>query len=426
MDYRILPPDDMIEGCVALPLSKSVSARALILNALAGTPADIAGRLSDCDDTRLLADAVYAITSDSSTPLTLDLANAGTNIRFITALAAVTPGLDLTIEGQRRPVGPLVDALRQLGADITYLGEEGYPPLHIAGSALSGGIVQLDPTVSSQYVSALMMVAPMIDGGLVIDFEGECPAAPYVRMTAAMMAERGVRCDIMPLRVTVPAGQYNAVGPEWQCERDWTAASYWYELSALSAGWIELSDTQSESVQGDRAVARFFERLGVLTGPSEDNPGNIALTPSPETFSWFEADMGGNPDLVPAVAVTCAMLRVPFHITGIASLAHKECNRLEALRTELARVGCHAEIREGSQLYWDGRVIPVTELPVFDSHGDHRMAMALALTAAYIPGIVVRDAGTVTKSYPGFWEQLTSLGFTLHDPTEQLPDTARD
>lgn len=422
MDYRILPPEEMIEGAVALPLSKSVSARALVINALSEAPANLDGRLSDCDDTRMLADAIKAMSGGMSSPMTLDMANAGTNLRFVTAMAAATPGTDITLEGHRRPVGPLVNALRALGADITYNGEEGYPPLHIRGMRLEGGEVSVDPALSSQYVSALMMVAPLMSHGLVIDFEGECPAAPYVRMTAAMMERCGITCDIAPLRVTIPAGSYAPLPDGWRCEPDWTAASYWYELSALSAGWLELADTPMDSVQGDRAVADYFERLGVLTGPSEDNDGNVALTPSPETFSWFEADMGGNPDLVPAIVVTCVLLRVPLRITGVASLAHKECDRLEALRIEMLRLGCILEVRGGNELYWDGHQMPVTELPVFDTYGDHRMAMALSMVSTYIPGIVVRDIEVVSKSYPGYWQQLQDLGFILTDAADDATD----
>jgi len=421
MNYRILPPDGMIEGAVLLPLSKSVSARALILNALTAGPADLNGRLSECDDTRRLAEAIRAVTAGTGNSVTVDAGNAGTVIRFVTALAAATPGCDVVISGERRPVGPLVDALRSLGATVAYDGEDGYPPLHVTGTRLAGGTVTVNPSESSQYVSALMMIAPTMRDGLVIEFEGECPSAPYVRMTAAMMEVQGVHCDMQPLRVTIPAGSYTALPGTWRCERDWTAASYWYELSALSAGWIEFEDMPLDSVQGDREVSAFFERLGVLTGESEDNPGNVALTPSPETFSWFEADMSGHPDLVPAVVVTSVLLRIPVHITGVASLRVKECDRLEALRVELGRLGCQLEIRPAGEIYWDGKMYPIVELPVFDSHGDHRMAMALSLVAMYVPGIIIRDAEVVAKSYPGYWEQLQSLGFTLRE-VEIAPD----
>ncbi len=414
MDYRILPPEGMLEATVTLPLSKSVSARALVMNALTRDKADLSNRVSDCDDTRMLSAALADTSAD-----TVNLHNNGTAMRFVTALAAATPGRCVTLEGDRRPIGALVNTLRALGADITYKGEEGYLPVHICGKNLDGGQVMIDPTVSSQFVSALMMIAPLMAQGLTIDFEQECPSMPYIRMTAAMMAERGVDVTVHPMSVRVEPGIYKPVGEDWKCERDWSAASYWYEIAALSAGWIEFDDMSLNSVQGDRTVAKYFERLGVLTDRSEEHPDTrVALTPSPETYSRFEADMSGHPDLVPAVAVTCALLRVPMHITGIASLKHKECDRLEALADELAKIGCMVEIRPAGELYWDGRMIPIGVLPDFDTHNDHRMAMALATVALYLPGIIIRNAECVDKSFPGFWDALTQAGFTLLDPEQ--------
>lgn len=414
MDYRLLPPDGIIEATVTLPLSKSVSARALVMNALTDDPADLSQRVSTCEDTCMLAAALA-----DKTATTLDMGNNGTAMRFLTALAAATPHRDITITGNRRPIGALVDTLRSLGAEIEYEGEDGFPPIRICGKKLTGDSVTIDPTVSSQFVSALMMIAPLMPQGLTIDFEQECPSMPYIRMTAAMMAERGIDVTVTPMNVRIEPGKYNAVSKDWRCERDWSAASYWYEIAALSAGWIEFDDMSLNSVQGDRTVADYFERLGVLTDRSEEHPDTrVALTPSPETYSWFEADMSGHPDLVPAIAVTCALLRVPMHITGIASLRHKECDRLEALADELLKIGCNVEIRQAGELYWDGRMMPVSSLPDFDTHSDHRMAMALAPIALYLPGIIIRGIDCVDKSYPGFWDALIQAGFSLLDPDQ--------
>lgn len=427
MDYRILPPDGLIEDArVRMPLSKSVANRALILSAL--TPGAPRPALPDCDDSRLLAEALDTL---AATPrgAQINLENDGTAMRFLTAYVAATEELEATLTGSERmcarPIGQLVTALRECGADISYLGAEGFPPLAIKGRRLNGGHVTVDATVSSQFVSALLMVAPTMTDGLDIELDGEPASAPYIALTLNMMEHRGVVADRAPLSISVDSGAYR-VAPD-DAEGDWSAAAFFYELTAISAGWITLEGLNPASSQGDRAAAELFGRLGVVTEESEEVPGGIDLQPSPEVFGRLDADLIDTPDMAPSLVVACCTLGIPFRLVGLRNLAIKECNRLEALKEEMLKLGCAIEVIRDFGLEWEGRRLPLRQLPVFNPRGDHRLAMALAPVAVLVPGIVIRDAGCVAKSYPGYWDALRSIGFKTLDPavgvsTDNEPD----
>lgn len=416
MDYRILPPDELIEDArISLPLSKSVANRALIMAAL--TPGAQRPALPDCDDTRLLAEALDILAAGTA-GAEIDLVNDGTAMRFLTAYIAATDGLEATLTGSermcRRPIGQLVTALRECGADIEYLATEGFPPLRIKGRRLNGGTVTVDATVSSQFVSALLMVAPTMTGGLDIELDGEPASAPYIALTLNMMEHRGIVADRSPLSISVDAGTYRPAADD--AEGDWSAAAFFYELTAISAGWITLERLNPSSSQGDRAAAELFGRLGVITEPSEEVPGAIDLQPSPEVFGRLDADLIDTPDMAPSLVAACCTLGIPFRLTGLKNLAIKECNRLEALKEEMIKLGCDIEVIRDFGLEWEGHRLPLRQLPVFDTRGDHRLAMALAPVAVLVPGIVICDAECVSKSYPGYWDALRSMGFKTVDP----------
>ena len=415
MDYRIFPPEEILETTVSLPPSKSMGARALILNYIAG---DRSGA-GACDDTATLAAILCAgLPCDGST---VDVGPAGTAMRFLTALCAATEGTDCVLTGSgrmlQRPVGPLVHVLRMLGADIEYLGEDGFPPLKIRGRRLSGGTVDIDASASSQYVSAMMMVAPLLEAPLSLRLMGHVQSLPYINMTAEMMRVRGAVVDFDRDKVDVYCPDGLKVLHEE--EPDWSAAAFWYEIAAVTAGWVTIADLRKDSLQGDRMIAALFERLGVVT--SYDS-GDVELSATPDLYSSLDADMTDMPDAVPSIVVTCCLTGIPFRLTGVAALRNKESDRIAALTAELARLGCLLETENyGDTLVWDGRRVPVASLPEFETHGDHRMAMALAPVAVFVPGIVVRDAEVVSKSYPDFWKQLEAAGFTLADPSEPMP-----
>lgn len=412
MDYRIYPPDGFVEATVRLPLSKSISNRALIINAL--TPG--AAPLSDtarCDDTDAMTAALTAPDG------TIDIGAAGTAMRFLTAYFAASPGRQVTLDGsermRQRPIGQLVDALREAGADISYTGREGFPPLAIKGKRLKGGDIRIDGAISSQYISALLMVAPTMTDGLSLKISGELPSMPYIKMTLEMMEQRGVEAVVGPDSIDIAPGRYRLPADN-AIEEDWSAASYWYEITALSAGSVALPGLSPQSLQGDARCMEIFERLGVLT--ERDDCGGLALTPSPDTHSRLEIDLSEQPDLAQTLAVTAAMLGVPFRLSGLSSLKIKETDRLEALRKELDKLGISVEIERDEVLSWEGRRHPIFEMPRIDTYQDHRMAMAFAPVAIFCPEIIINDIEVVSKSYPSYWDDLRAAGFTLQDAAQ--------
>ena len=417
MDYRIYPPDGMLETTVDLPASKSIALREIALSWLGGDISAAAALTDGNSDAATLYAALESLSAGSSD---IDVRDCGAAMRFITALAAATPGCKVTLGGterlNRRPVGPLVDSLRRLGADISYLGSDGFPPLAIRGQRLVGGSVSIDATGSSQYTSALMLATPLMSNPLEITLTGTVQSAPYIVMTAGLLRRRGVEAEVEPTRVTVANSPVRAIAPE--VEPDWSAATFWYEIAALSAGWVTISGLREHSLQGDRGVAPLFERLGVLTEYTDDG---AELSATPDIFSYLDADLTDMPDSAPALAVTAALAGLPFRLSGVGVLRTKESDRLEAIATELAKIGVLTETENyDTVLVWDGRRRPIVALPEFDTYGDHRMAMALAPVSIFIPGIVVKDVEVVGKSYPGYWEALEAAGFRLVDPALPL------
>ena len=408
MDYRIFPPEEILETTVSLPLSKSISARALIMAALGS---DRPAQVADCADTTVLTEA---LASDSDT---VNIGAAGTAMRFLTAYYAATPGKTVTLDGcermRQRPIGALVDTLRSLGADITYLGEEGFPPLKINGARLRGGDVAIDSSLSSQFVSAVLMVAPAMESPLILNLAADSVSLPYIKMTVAMMRDRGIDVETDRDSIRVMPGKYGPSSSE--IERDWSAAAFWYEIAAITAGWVTLDGMRAKSIQGDSLLAEIYPRMGVLTEWTDDG---AELSATPDIYSRVDLDMTDTPDLVQAVAVTACAVGLPFRLTGVANLRHKETDRLEALLRELLKRGCVAEIEGGSVISWEGRRMPVSEMPAIDTYGDHRMAMAFAPLSVFVPGIVIRDIEVVEKSYPRFWDDLRAAGFTVTDASQ--------
>ncbi len=411
MNYRIYPPEDILQATVTMPLSKSVSNRALIIRALTDNPAPPAP-LADCIDTRTMQRAI------GSADEHINIGDAGTAMRFLTAYYATREGRVTLLDGsermRQRPIAPLVGALRQCGADIEYAGEEGFPPLRITGRHLTGGDMSIDATVSSQFISALLMIAPLMAGGLRLQLDGEPASLPYIDLTIDMMRRAGAEAERYNDLITVAPGAYDPA-VTLPAEGDWSAASYWYEIEAITGGFLTLKGLNADSRQPDRRTISLFGALGAVTAPGEEDPADLDLTGSPDVSPRLTADLSATPDLTPAVAVTCAMIGVPFRLTGLQSLRIKECDRIAAIAAELLKIGVVTETIGDHTLTWDGRRRPIAELPVFDTYGDHRMAMALAPVSIYLPGIVVRDAGVASKSYPEFWDDLRQAGFEVTD-----------
>ena len=392
MDYRIFAPDKIVME-VELPASKSISNRMLILNALCGGELHNVAR---CDDTDAMRRALATDTTASGAVATVNIGAAGTAMRFLTAYYATLEGSTVILDGtermRHRPIALLVDALRRCGADIEYAGEEGFPPLRITGRKLSASHIEIAGNVSSQYISALLMVAPLM-GCRTVTLTGEIISLPYITMTLTLMRLMGVDCVMNGNNISIPADAHY-VPCDFTVENDWSAASYWLEMqSLLPESRITLKGLHSESAQGDSAVAGIFSQMGV-TAP-------IIL------------DLKETPDLAQTIVVTACLLGRHFHITGLQTLRIKETDRIDALCTQLRRLGYIITAGDDFSLSWNGeRCAPEPE-PHISTFDDHRMAMAFAPAAVLFPGIVIDDVEVVSKSYPDFWRHLEAAGFTL-------------
>jgi 3-phosphoshikimate 1-carboxyvinyltransferase len=397
---QIYIPVKKIDLSIALPSSKSISNRALILSALAYSPYDIQN-LSDCDDTRV---TVKALNSNDNT---FDIGAAGTAMRFLTAFLSKTVGEWVITGSERmknRPIKLLVDALNSLGAKIEYIEKEGYPPLKIYGSALMGGEISLNGGVSSQYISALMMIAPYMVNGLKIKLEGNVISVPYIEMTKRMMHEFGVNVKFENNEIDIRPQRYKPI--EYNVESDWSAASYWYEvLSIIGNGKIFLKGLYQNSAQGDSKIAELFEQLGVTTEYVSDG---VILTSTGNYTKKFEYDFVNQPDMAQTFAVTCCLNNIPFHFKGVQSLKIKETDRIAALINELKKLGYILFEPCESELAWEGeKCEPLSDISI-KTYEDHRMAMAFAPAALKTP-ICIEDPQVVSKSYPTFWSDFEKI-----------------
>lgn len=413
MNFILTPPEQLTETVIDLPLSKSESNRMLIIAAL--TPgASLPAPVADCDDTDALLSGLNA-----GARATVNIGAAGTAMRFLTAYFATRPDTDITLDGsermRQRPIAPLVDALRSLGADIDYLGNEGFPPLRIRGRMLEGGKAEMDASVSSQFVSALLMIAPTMQHGLELRLRGNIVSVPYIEMTLELMRSAGVEStfDEDAGLISIAHAEYRPTLPP--VEADWSAASYWFELAAIAAEPVRLRGLRAKSLQGDSAVGRLF----AVTGLRErflDN-GDLELELSPDAGSQLVVDFANNPDLAQTLAVTCCLLALPFRFTGLESLRIKETDRIDALQMELSKLGFITDASEPGTLVWHGAQFdPGLEIEPIATYCDHRMAMAFAPAALFFPGLQINDVQVVTKSYPQFWNHLRAVGFTVEEP----------
>jgi 3-phosphoshikimate 1-carboxyvinyltransferase len=409
-----------IEGSVSLSSSKSISNRVLIIRALCGENFPI-HRLSNALDTRLM-DSLLQSDAD-----VLDAGAAGTTFRFLTAWLSQQPGTRVLTGSERmkqRPVGPLVDALQALGADITYLTKAGYPPLQIGPPGPTRrNRLRIPADISSQYISALLMIAPTLPAGLTLELEGALVSRPYVEMTLALMQYFGVSHVWEADQIHIPAQAYRP--RPFTVESDWSAASYYYAIAALAeSAEIQLEGLFEDSLQGDAVLVNMMRVFGVETTFQEGGVmiRKLAGVAPP---AHFEQDFLACPDLAQTLAVVCGGLGVSAVFSGLETLRIKETDRIKALQQELSKVGVHlhelpARMSKKSQRRYfllDGKA-EVSGLPSFDTYEDHRMAMAFAPLA--LQGeIRIKEPEVVEKSYPQFWEDLKSLGFTL---TEALVD----
>lgn len=403
--FRLSRPNGSLKGTYHIPASKSISNRLLVIYALSGSEFPD-GILSDSDDTAVM---LKALRED---PKEVNIGHAGTSMRFLTAYYAAT-GQAKTITGtermKNRPIRPLVEALNQLGADIRYAGKEGFPPVITSGKKLHGNKVQIEGYVSSQFITALLLIAPTLPEGLTIEITGQLMSSSYVDMTLGLMQQAGVSSLRSGNSIVIPPADYRP--GKATVEADWSGASYWYELAALSAeADILLPGLHKESFQGDSVIAKLFETLGVLT---TFTPQGVRLSKIPVTCTQFTHNFINCPDIVQTFAVTLCLLGIPFRLTGAQTLRVKETDRIAALQQELRKLGFLISEPESGTLEWNGnRSVPNRNISIA-TYQDHRMAMAFAPAAIRFPELIIENPDVVSKSYPTFWDDLRQAGFNL-------------
>ena len=414
MQYTITAPK-ALKHTVQLPASKSISNRALVIYALSGGDI-LPENLSDCDDTEVIINAL------KDNPYEINIKAAGTAMRFMTAYLATREGEEHVITGtermKHRPIHILVDALRSLGADIEYVGEEGFPPLRIKGCKLEGGQLEVPGNVSSQFISALLLIGPCLKNGLTLRLTGDLISRPYIDLTLWMMHEFGADADWTGFdTITVAATPYHQ--RPYYIENDWSAASYWYEMMALSKqedDEIRLEGLMDGSKQGDSSVRYIFSLLGVKTTfdtKREGIPTTVTLRHSGRCVPRLEYDFVNAPDLTQTFVVCCLMLGVPFHFRGLSTLKIKETDRIEALKKEARKLGFVLHDKNDSELYWDGERCEPVEDAAIDTYEDHRMALAFAPAAFRTDQLHINNPQVVTKSYPCYWEDIKAAGFEV-------------
>ena len=411
MKYIIQAPQQL-NSTIKLPASKSICNRALVIHAMAGCTFPL-NNLSDCDDTEVIVNALKDL------PDTINIKAAGPAMRFMTAYLASTPGIH-TITGtermKNRPIAVLVDALKRLGADIEYVEKEGYPPLRIQGKVLEGGRLEVVGNISSQYISALLMIGPILKKGLELKLTGDIASRPYIDLTLCTMRQFGAEAKWTDIdTITVAPKPYTPIA-RYTIESDWSASSYWYEIMALHGNpesQIQLEGLTDNSKQGDSVVKYIFSLLGVKSDfANRDSISPLKLKAHRCTLPRLDYDFTGSPDLAQTIVVACCAMGVKFRFTGLATLKIKETDRIEALKCELKKVGYVIHDETDNTLYWDGETCEASLAPI-DTYEDHRMAMAFAPLAFKFPQLQINHPEVVTKSYPHFWEDLKAVGFSI-------------
>jgi 3-phosphoshikimate 1-carboxyvinyltransferase len=387
---------------ISLAASKSISNRVLIIDSLCPGRSDLQN-LAEARDTRLM----LRLLSEKST--VIDVKDAGTTMRFLTGYFAITNQnkvLQGTSRMHQRPIGVLVDALREIGADIKYLSRDGYPPLETKGfQRQKSRSVKIRGDISSQYISSLMMIAPTLPYGLSIELTGKVMSRPYIEMTLGLMKRFGADHSWNDNVITIPHQQYRAIS--FKVEADWSAASYWYSLVALSKETrITLLGLDKQSFQGDRQIAEIMEPLGVNTD-FHDNQLTLSKGKlQTDTLTW---DFSSCPDLGQTVMTTCAALGVTLEATGLESLRIKETDRITAMKNELGKLGAKLDEQPGLWKLYPATKMDPSSPVTFETYEDHRMAMALAPLALRMP-VTITEPDVVQKSYPGFWKDLAQAG----------------
>ena len=389
--------------------SKSETNRLLLLQAL--YPNLILENTSNSDDSEVMLKALQNSQLLTPNSQLIDVHHAGTAMRFLTAYFSIQEEKEVVLTGssrmKERPIKILVDALNQLGAEISYEENEGFPPIRIKGKKLTQNKVSLPANVSSQYISALLLIAPKLENGLELTLEGEITSVPYIKMTLALLNEIGVKTSFVGNKISVKP-QFTIHNSQFTIESDWSSASYWYSIVALSeiGTQISLSSYKKNSLQGDSALANIYQDFGVETVFNEDNSITISKTKNHQ-LSIVNYQLNNCPDIAQTITVTCFGLGIGCDLTGLHTLKIKETDRLEALKIELTKLGATISVTNESLTLVASNHI--NENIAIDTYQDHRMAMAFAPLALKI-SLTINQAEVVSKSYPDFWEDLKIIG----------------
>ena len=407
---KLQAPTSAINASILLPPSKSLANRIIMLQALSKQKL-LQIESEPADDIAVFVNAIT--TTQHLEQATINIGAAGTAMRFLTAYFAQQKGTWLLTGTDRmlqRPIAPLVQALKTLGADISYTTKDGFPPLLIKGKRLHSASVTVEADISSQFVTALLLLAPFIEGGLQLQLKGNLVSAAYVQMSLQLLKEAGVSVVQTSTQLTVNEIKSKPLLPQ-NAEGDWSAASYYFSICALAKNAnIVLKGVNEKSLQGDSVLPQIFRQLGVSTAFDDVGLTLRSTTPAATHFSYNFIDC---PDLAQTLAVTCFGLGISAELTGLQTLKHKETDRLLALKTELEKCGAEVEISEHS-LSLKARKGNILNSAPICTYQDHRMAMSFAPLALLVPHLTIENETVVNKSYPQFWKHLLSLGFNVN------------
>ena len=393
------------QSSIKITGSKSESNRLLLLQAL--YPEIELNNVSNSDDSNLMTNAL------KSSSKVVDIHHAGTAMRFLTAYFSIQEGRETVLTGSKRmkerPIKILVEALKELGAEISYMENEGFPPIKIIGKKLTKNKVSLNANVSSQYISALLLIASKLENGIELTLEGEITSVPYIKMTLSLLDEIGVESTFKENTITVKPNSNKLEAKTLTVESDWSSASYYFSIAALSPQGTEitLSSYKEHSLQGDSALVSIYKHFGVS---AQFHENSVTLTKENTTLTPLNLDLKNAPDIAQTIAVTCFALSIPCDLTGLHTLKIKETDRLVALKTEIEKLGGSVKITDKSLHLAASTAIK--SMVSIATYNDHRMAMAFA-PLALKTSIVIEDAMVVSKSYPTFWDDLKSIGFQI-------------
>jgi len=405
MKIKLFPPNQEIKSFISLPASKSISNRALIIRALCSERCKIKN-LSESKDTQVLIKALKHLND----PI-IDIGAAGTAMRFLTSFLSLQKG-ERTLTGSKRmkqrPIYALVQILQELGAKIEYTENEGFPPIKISGSKLRSKPISIPGNISSQYISALLMIGPYMDNNFELSIEEPILSKDYIWMTIKLMQHFGAEVEWNKNVIKVKQGEYKS--NELIVEADWSSASYWFELISLCEhSMVELTGLNKNSLQGDSVLTELYKTLGI---DSAFTNYGIRIKNVPTTCTYFEHNFSDCPDLAQTLAVSLVAKKIPFKLTGLDNLSIKETDRIQALINEFEKFGIHLKSEANSILFWEGNEeLIISDNVTINTYEDHRMALAFAPLSIVTKELVIDDPDVVSKSYPKYWKNLEDVGF---------------